>query len=111
VTVRAERGVSAPPEVVFSTATDPTRLAAWLPPALRDGRREPQHDGDTLAVRWRTDGRPTFSARLRVDPAPTGGTRMRLELDADPPDDRLTEIADESLASLAREVADNLTAG
>ncbi len=35
----AERGISAPPEVVFNTAIDPNRMSAWLPEPLRaDGR-------------------------------------------------------------------------
>ena len=37
---RAVRGMSAPPEVVFNTATDPARASAWLPEPLRgDGAR------------------------------------------------------------------------
>ena len=31
MTRRATLGMSAPPEVVFSTATDPDRQGAWLP--------------------------------------------------------------------------------
>ena len=39
----AERGMSAPPEVVFNTAIDPDRAAAWLPEPLRqDGTAVPR---------------------------------------------------------------------
>jgi hypothetical protein len=106
---RAERGMSAPPEVVFNTATDPNRVSAWLPaPLRRDGVPGPDLAAADLAARWRA---PNWSARLQVSAIDAGGATVRLELEADPPDQRLPEIADESLASLAREVADNLTAG
>ncbi|MFF5175061.1 hypothetical protein ACFY3U_20820 [Micromonospora sp. NPDC000089] len=102
--VHAERGMSAPPEVVFSTATDPDRVSAWLPDALRrDGDRPAEVDGDGMRARWRSDG---GSAELRVEAEDTGGSRVHLELpDGDP------GLADESLANLSREVAENLTAG
>lgn len=49
---RAEKGFSAPPEVVFNVATDPERLPRWLPNQLRlaDTGRE------CLRVAW--TGRP-----------------------------------------------------
>jgi uncharacterized protein YndB with AHSA1/START domain len=113
--------MSAPPEVVFNTATDPARAAAWLPAPLgRDGRAPDQarRDGGTpdqlagvLRARWRTAAPPSWSARLQVRPTTAGGATVRLVLEAEPPDQRLAQIADESLDSLAREVADNLTAG
>jgi uncharacterized protein YndB with AHSA1/START domain len=104
--------MSAPPEVVFNTATDPDRVSAWLPaPLRRDGAPRPEVTAADLRARWRTAGTPNWSARLQVSAVDAGGATVRLELEADPPDQRLPEIADESLASLAREVADNLTAG
>jgi hypothetical protein len=112
VTVRVERGISAPPEVVFNTAIDPRRTAYWLPEPLRDGERPATEiTVDDLRARWHRDGSPAWSARLEVSPVDAGGASVRLELAADPPQRRLREIADESLASLARVVADNLTAG
>lgn len=124
----AERGMSAPPEVVFSTATDPDRLSAWLPTPLRtDGAGPPAVESADLSVRWSNAEPPGFTAQLRVRGGSAGGANVRLDLDVQPtrpesvsgsasgterPDDRqLTELAERSLASLAREVADNLTAG
>ncbi|MER7458423.1 hypothetical protein [Micromonospora sp. NPDC126480] len=103
----AERGMSAPPEVVFNTATDPDRASAWLPEPLRaDGSPAEQVSAEELAARWRAAG--DWSAEIRVDPADAGGARIRLDLTGGDDADRL---ADEALESLAREVADNLQAG
>ncbi|AVT38727.1 hypothetical protein [Plantactinospora sp. BB1] len=112
VTGRAERGMSAPPEVVFSTATDPDRVSAWLPAPLReDGGPRPELSTADLRARWRSAGSPDWSARLQVSPVDAGGATVRLELEGEPSEQRLHEIADESLAGLAREVDDNLTPG
>ncbi|WP_328343600.1 hypothetical protein [Micromonospora sp. NBC_00421] len=103
--VRAERGMSAPPEVVFSTATDPDRTDAWLPGTLRaDGPAPTTRSDHELRARW--DG-PDGAAELQVAPADAGGARVRLELPAGSADG----LADESLVNLEREVAENLTAG
>lgn len=106
--MRAEIGMSAPPEVVFGTATDPDRASAWLPEPLRaDGGERPQEAvAEELRARWSTDSAPGWSAELRVEPGDAGGSRVRLDLTGG--DDGL---ADEALANLAGEVADNLTAG
>ncbi|TDC76254.1 hypothetical protein E1193_24165 [Micromonospora sp. KC606] len=106
---RAERGMSAPPEVVFSTATDPNRASAWLPEPLRsDGGGLPQTSStEQLRARWSNDSAPGWSAEIQVEPADAGGSRVRLDLTGDGPDG----LADEALANLAGEVADNLTAG
>ncbi|MGN9777901.1 hypothetical protein ACTMS0_19375 [Micromonospora sp. H33] len=102
-----ERGMSAPPEVVFNTATDPDRASAWLPEPLRaDGTLAEHVSEEELSARWRAAG--DWTAELRVDPADAGGARTRLDLTGGDDADRL---ADEALASLAREVADNLQAG
>lgn len=109
---RAERGMSAPPEVVFNTATDPSRYSGWLPePLWRSGRSRPITGAQTLRVRWESNGQAGWSADLRVQAGGAGSTRVCLDITADEPDHRLTELADTSLASLARHVADNLTAG
>ncbi|MFI9641013.1 hypothetical protein ACIG87_13250 [Micromonospora sp. NPDC051925] len=101
----AERGMSAPPEVVFSTATDPDRIDSWLPETLRvDGTAPTTRSDHELRARW--DG-PNGTAELRVAPADAGGTRVRLEL----PAGSAAGLADESLVNLEREVAENLTAG
>ncbi|MFG1775738.1 hypothetical protein ACGFIR_20720 [Micromonospora sp. NPDC049051] len=103
----AERGMSAPPEVVFNTATDPARASAWLPEPLRgDGSPAEEVSVEELRARW--SAAEDWSAELRVDPAQAGGARMRLDLTGGPDAERL---ADEALDSLAREVADNLQAG
>ncbi|MFI7209688.1 hypothetical protein [Micromonospora maritima] len=101
----AERGMSAPPEVVFNTATDPDRSSAWLPEELRrsgDCQVEVV-DAEDMRARWSA---PDWSAEIDVEPADAGGARVRLDLAG--PDHAL---ADEILANLDREVADNLTAG
>ncbi|PTA45884.1 SRPBCC family protein [Micromonospora sp. RP3T] len=101
----AERGMSAPPEVVFSTATDPDRSAAWLPEELRGSGacRVEVLDADDMRARWSS---ADWSAEIDVEPADAGGARVRLNLAG--PDHGL---ADEILANLDREVGDNLTAG
>lgn len=105
----AERGMSAPPEVVFNTAIDPHRAAAWLPEPLRqDGNRRPEVVSiEQMHARWCSDSAPDWSAELQVEPADAGGARVRLDLAGGDVDG----LADQTLASLAREVADNLTAG
>nr|MDT0658451.1 hypothetical protein [Micromonospora sp. DSM 115978] len=116
--------MSAPPEVVYNTATDPDRVEAWLPAALRRaGASAPDLDPSGLRASWTADGPGSWSVRLAVRPLGAGGATARLELVtpdpvADPDDDadaddarRLAEIVDRSLADLADEVAENLTAG
>ena len=103
--------MSAPPEVVFNTATDPDRLAAWLPVPLRIDGNRPAVEMDVMRARWRTGSAERWSAAFQVHPVAAGGAIVRLELAAELPEDRLAAIADEALASLARHVADNLTAG
>ncbi|MEV0806172.1 hypothetical protein [Micromonospora sp. NPDC050200] len=103
----AERGMSAPPEVVFNTATDPDRASAWLPEPLRqDGGERPQASAEQLRARWSSGSAPGWSAEIRVEAADAGGSRVRLDLTGGD-----NGLADETLANLAREVADNLTAG
>ncbi|SCG59136.1 hypothetical protein [Micromonospora inositola] len=105
----AERGMSAPPEVVFNTAIDPDRAAAWLPEPLRqDGDRRPEVVSvDQMRVRWGSDSAPGWWAEIQVDAVDAGGARVRLDLAGGDTDG----LADETLTNLAREVADNLTAG
>ncbi|KAB1940411.1 hypothetical protein F8271_16230 [Micromonospora sp. ALFpr18c] len=107
---RAVRGMSAPPEVVFNTATDPARASAWLPEALRgDGSPAAEINGEELRARW--NGAAHWSAEIQVDPADSGGARIQLDLadgsDGPAPD----QLVDEALTNLIREVADNLQAG
>ncbi|MEH1015869.1 hypothetical protein V6U90_22505 [Micromonospora sp. CPCC 206060] len=108
----AARGMSAPPEVVFNTATDPDRATAWLPPALRsDGQCRPDRMDGELRARWTSSAAPGWSAELSVHPGNAGGSQVRLTLDAGPDQRQLDGLAEETLDSLAREVAENLTAG
>ncbi|MGC5053706.1 hypothetical protein ACLQ2S_19870 [Micromonospora sp. DT48] len=104
----AERGVSAPPEVVFNTATDPNRISSWLPEPLLSGDPAREDDAGRLRARWAA--RDTdWSADLQVESVDTGGSRLRLELRGGGED--IDRLADEALHSLARTVADNLQAG
>ena len=105
----AERGVSAPPEVAYGTATDPARRTAWLPDLLKQASAQPA-GGGRLQARW-TAPDPPWSAVLQVYPVQAGGAMLRLELDAELPHEDLTRIADETLTGLARAVTDNLNAG
>ncbi|WP_444948669.1 hypothetical protein [Micromonospora ureilytica] len=107
---RAVRGMSAPPEVVFSTATDPARASAWLPEPLRgDGSPAAEISGEELRARW-ADG-DDWSAEIRVEPADSGGARIQLDLADGSGGSGPDQLADEALANLVREVADNLQAG
>lgn len=104
--------MSAPPEVVFSTATDPDRAPAWLPEPLRgDGAGQPQVEPEGLRARWRSGSVPEWSAEIRVEPADAGGARVRLDLTGGSGEQDTAALAEETLANLDREVADNLTAG
>lgn len=108
----AERGMSAPPEVVFSTATDPDRASAWLPEPLRhDGDERPEVGSEGMRARWTSTTAPGWCAEIEVEPADAGGARVRLDLAAEPADRAVDGLADQTLANLAREVAENLTAG
>jgi len=109
--VVSERGMSAPPEVVFNTATDPDRLAAWLPAPLRLNGNHPAVETGDLHARWSSPESEGWSAEFAVRQIGAGAAVARLELAADVPDHLLHEIADQALANLARYVADNLTAG
>ncbi|SDX91158.1 hypothetical protein SAMN05444365_10139 [Micromonospora pattaloongensis] len=107
-TARVERGVSAPPEVAFDTATDPDLRPAWLPEQLRGVR--PSRDADDLTVRWDA-GSSGWSLALRVHTIEAGGATVRLELTGDAPRDQLSALAEETVANLTRMVGDRLTAG
>ena len=101
--------MSAPPEVVFNTATDPDRASAWLPEPLRgDGAAAAEVSAEEMRARWGSAA-ADWSAEIRVEPADAGGARVRLDLAGGRAS--RTGLADETLANLAREVADNLTAG
>ncbi|MGW0431040.1 hypothetical protein ACWDV4_00615 [Micromonospora sp. NPDC003197] len=102
--------MSEPPEVVFNTATDPAR-SGWLPEPLRQGQR-PDIAAETLSARWDGgSGAATWMAHLQIGAIDAGGAQVRFDLAVEPPGPRLDELADASLESLAREVADNLNAG
>ncbi|PWR05300.1 hypothetical protein DKT68_27655 [Micromonospora acroterricola] len=108
---RAVRGMSAPPEVVFNTATDPARASAWLPEPLRgDGSPATEIVSEELRARWGADD-ADWSAEIRVEPADSGGARIQLDLADGSGGSDPDQLADEALANLVREVADNLQAG
>ena len=101
MTRQASRGISAPPEVVVDTATDPARRDAWLPPGLDLGavQRRP----DALAVHLVSGS--ADAGLLSVQEGAAGGSVVRLSLpDAgDAPEDVLND--------LDRQVSDNFNAG
>jgi hypothetical protein len=100
--------MSAEPEVVFSTATDPTRVAGWLPAPLH---RPPAATEPGISATWR-DEAGVWRADLVVEDTPVGGAIATLEMTADGLDEGgLAAVAEEALFQLDREVADNLTAG
>jgi len=86
--------MSAPPEVVFSTATDPDRNSAWLPGGVD---MAPEPDSLTVRLTGAADG------LLSVRPGDAGGSSVELEVGGPDPDDLLR--------ALAREVEDNFNAG
>lgn len=95
----AVRGFSAPPEVVVNTATDPARLAAWLPRGT--GTTLDKSQGEVLEVRL--DGTRTHGV-LHVRPGSAGGCSVELVVTGGP-------SPEEVLWDLAREVQDNFNAG
>jgi uncharacterized protein YndB with AHSA1/START domain len=109
---RAQRGFSAPPEVVFNTATDPDRIARWLPGALRTcGVLRPEVTPGALRASWDGTTRAGWRARLEVEPGPAGGARARVELEVTSGNRVDDDLAAEFLDRLASQVAENLTAG
>ncbi|SCL41624.1 hypothetical protein GA0074692_6413 [Micromonospora pallida] len=107
-----ERGMSAEPEVVFNTATDPDRASAWLPePLLTDGAERPEVVPDELRARWGGGSEPGWSAEIRVESEDAGGARVRLELTGGADHQATDALAGEVLDNLAREVDENLAAG
>ncbi|WP_239091061.1 hypothetical protein [Asanoa iriomotensis] len=104
--VRRERGMSAEPEVVYNTATDPARSPGWLPERLHRVRAAM---APGLAATWR-DG--VWLASLVVEDEPAGGAVAVLEVSAaGVGDSQLGAVAERALFELDREVADNLTPG
>jgi hypothetical protein len=100
--------MSAEPEVVYNTATDPTRVSGWLPPPLH---RPPASTSPGLAASWRGDD-GVWQADLLVEDTPTGGAVAVLEMSANGLDDAgLAAVVERALVELDREVADNFTAG
>jgi hypothetical protein len=101
MTRQASRGISAPPEVVFSTATDPDRRGAWLPAGLELGPVE--QGADTLQVRLVADS--ADAGVLRVQQGASGGSSVDLSV----PD--TGDAPEDILQDLDREVSDNFNAG
>jgi hypothetical protein len=102
VTRQAVRGISAPPEVVFDTATDPDRHGAWVPSDLWVDRSDP----DRLEVRL-TAASGGQAGTLRVRPGDSGGSSVELRFE----DGSAGGSPDDILRALDREVADNFNAG
>ncbi|HYN93899.1 MAG TPA: hypothetical protein VES42_08630 [Pilimelia sp.] len=114
---RTTRGMSAPPEVVFSTATDPSRVEGWVPAPLR--QRADEHRVTVLPERLRVEWRPTgqaggWSGSLQVAEGDAGGAQVEITVDGDgtvASGEPVDELVDDALTELDRAVADNLTAG
>lgn len=99
-------GMSAPPEVVVNTATDPDRRGAWLP---GDWHAEAQPDGDDdFSVRLTAPGEQGGTGLLRVRAGDSGGSSVELRVD-DPPAG--LGAPQQILHNLEREVVDNFNAG
>lgn len=134
VNYRAEKGFSAPPEVVFSVATDPDRIPRWLPDQLRvtdtgtKCLRVAWTDADTveyrlvvlpdqLRVEWRPAGPDGWAGFLQVNENAAGGASV--EVCVEPSGragesrgtDQVPRLLDATLVNLRREVADNLSVG
>ena len=103
---QASCGMSAPPEVVFSTATDPDRRDGWLPHELRLGTTET--GPDTYQVRLSTgpDAGSDSAGVLQVRPGDAGGALVELSVSADG-----GATPEEILGNLERMVTDNFNAG
>lgn len=132
MTYRAAQGFSAPPEAVFNVATDPDRMARWLPRQLRvagTGReclRVAWDPGDEheyrlvvlperMRVEWRPRGPHGWSGFLQVADSPAGGATAEVCVEPtgevrDAPD-QVPDLLGAAMMNLRREVADNFTAG
>lgn len=102
VSRHAACGMSAPPEVVFSTATDPERRDGWLPHELRLGPTET--GSDTFAVQLASGS--SSAGVLQVRPGDAGGALVELSVSADGGAE-----PEEILGNLERMVTDNFNAG
>ncbi len=104
MTRQAVRGISAPPEVVVDTATDPERRGAWLPPQLGVALSDSNEDMFDLRLTGEAGG---DAGRLRVHPGDSGGSSVQLDL----PDGLAPDSPEDILRALEREVTDNFNAG
>ncbi|GIF75788.1 hypothetical protein [Asanoa siamensis] len=106
--VRRELGMSAEPEVVYNTATDPARASAWLPEALH---RTAPRMAPGLSASWHQVG-GVWQADLVVQDEPAGGAVAVLTLAADGLEEpALAEIAERALTDLDREAEEAFTGG
>ncbi len=119
----------APPEVVFSTLTDPERADRWAPPGVRvawlDRERvrvsfgnsgmayEVRRSGEATALEWRRSGRADMHGTVTVEDGPAGGSVLRL--DATVPDgadvERIRELVSGAIDQLRGDVADDVSPG
>jgi uncharacterized protein YndB with AHSA1/START domain len=118
-----------PPEVVFSTLTDPDHAQRWAPPGVRVGwldrervrvsvgksgtAYEVKRDDDRLTLAWRRSARSDIHGKVAVLDGPAGGSRLRVDVSL--PDtadaDRVRDLIAAAVRELRRDVADNLSAG
>lgn len=121
--------VSAPPEVVYNTLTDPDRANRWLPSTVAaevtgtermticaDGHVREYQLGRSLhemRLSWRSlDADVHGWARVRE--APAGGSALDVEISLSQPGvrpDQVRGVVDEVVRHLRRDVSDNFTAG
>ncbi|GAA1763399.1 SRPBCC family protein [Luedemannella helvata] len=119
----------APPEVVFSTLTDPERADRWAPPGVRvawlDRDRvrvsfgnsgtvyQTRRPDGAMVVEWRRSGQPDLHGTVTVEDGPAGGSVLRL--DATVPDGanagRIRELVSGAVDQLRGDVADEVSPG
>ncbi|HEX8629649.1 MAG TPA: hypothetical protein VF755_15895 [Catenuloplanes sp.] len=104
----ATRGMSAPPEVVVNTATDPDRQTAWLPGPWRTATEQAGEDDFTVRLTGADDG--AGSGVLQVRAGASGGSSVELRLDDDAAGAELGP-PQQILDNLEREVVDNFNYG
>ncbi len=118
--------LSAPPEVVFNSLTDPDRTARWLPAGvsleMRDAERMVvQVGGHRLELQIHTDmqrmrmtgqlaGRSEVRGGVQVTQAPAGGCNLAVEWDG-LDHSRAHRLVDDAVEQLRRDVSDNFNAG
>lgn len=122
-------GLTAPPEVVFNSLTDPDRVNRWLPLGVRAERFDGHGlrlvtadastafdidtDVDNMHVSWQSPDDQRLHARARVDDGPAGGSQvyMLVSIPDGTDEKRVHSVLAETMHHLQRDVSDNFNAG